>query len=140
MKAGAGDYLPKMGLKHDNIVAAVRERLAYEAARQARLHGQTTRLKSHADTTPRRKRRRRPPPDIAGYPIVRSIGEGGSADVYLARSESLDREVVLKVLRKVSSGHCSRHDWMRSSTRSLLAGRFIAFSTRWLACWNGISR
>ena len=99
MKAGAGDYLPKMNLKHELIVAAVRERMAAEAARQARHGGSTTRLRTAADEkTPPRRRRQRPAPNIAGYEVRRAIGEGGIADVYLAKSAALDHDVVLKVL------------------------------------------
>jgi len=38
--------------------------------------------------------------EIPGYSIERLIAEGGMASVYLARQESLDRHVVLKVLRR----------------------------------------
>ena len=37
---------------------------------------------------------------LAGYTILRILGQGGSSVVYLARHESLDREVAIKVLRR----------------------------------------
>ena len=46
----------------------------------------------------------------------------------------------MKVERIAMSGTSPRHFWMRSSTLASLAGRFIAFSTAGLACWNGMSR
>ena len=46
----------------------------------------------------------------------------------------------IKVERKVISGQMLRHVRMRSSTFSLLAGRFMAFKTFCEACWNGISK
>lgn len=39
-------------------------------------------------------------PDIPGYHIEKLIAEGGMASVYLARQQSLDRPVALKLLRK----------------------------------------
>jgi serine/threonine protein kinase len=36
--------------------------------------------------------------DIPGYKILRPIGEGGMASVFLAVQQSLEREVALKVI------------------------------------------
>ena len=41
-----------------------------------------------------------PGPALAGYTIVRRLGSGGAADVYLARQDDLDRDVAIKVLRR----------------------------------------
>ena len=40
--------------------------------------------------------------EIAGYKIIREIGKGGMATVYLAIQESLERSVVLKILDSVN--------------------------------------
>jgi serine/threonine-protein kinase PpkA len=37
-------------------------------------------------------------PRIAGYRLLREIGQGGMSTVYLAEQESLDRKVAIKVM------------------------------------------
>jgi len=37
-------------------------------------------------------------PEIPGYRIIRKLGQGGMADVYLGMQENLDREVAIKIL------------------------------------------
>ena len=39
-------------------------------------------------------------PVLPGYTILRTLGRGGAAVVYLARQEALDRQVAVKVLRR----------------------------------------
>ena len=46
----------------------------------------------------------------------------------------------MKVLRTVISGQTFLHCSILSKTFSALAGRFISFRMRGLACWNGTSR
>ena len=46
----------------------------------------------------------------------------------------------MKVERMVMSGHSARHAFTRVSTFSALAGRFMSFRIRGLACWKGTSR
>ena len=41
-----------------------------------------------------------PGPVLSGYTILRTLGHGGAAVVYLARQEALDRLVAVKVLRR----------------------------------------
>jgi serine/threonine protein kinase len=41
------------------------------------------------------------PPTIAGFEILEQIGSGGMGDVFLARQLSLERNVVIKVLRPI---------------------------------------
>jgi serine/threonine protein kinase len=39
-------------------------------------------------------------PVLPGYTVIRRLGSGGAADVYLACQDDLDREVAIKVLRR----------------------------------------
>ena len=55
---------------------------------------------------------------IPGYKIIRPIAEGGMASVYLAVQESLERPVVLKLLKKFTDVY--------QSARFVKEGRIIA--------------
>ncbi len=57
---------------------------------------------------------------IPGYRILRSLGEGGMASVYLAMQESLDREVALKVMSSTLAANAEFTD------RFLKEGRLTA--------------
>ncbi len=58
--------------------------------------------------------------DIPGYTIIRELGAGGMATVYLAKQMRLDREVALKVLKPISD---ESDDF---AARFLKEGRVIA--------------
>jgi hypothetical protein len=58
--------------------------------------------------------------DIPGYRILRPLGEGGMASVYLAMQESLDREVALKVMSPTLASNAEFTD------RFLKEGRLTA--------------
>ena len=49
-----------------------------------------------------------PAPELPGYTLIRHIGGGGFADVFLYRQESLDREVAIKVLLASDSSPAAR--------------------------------
>lgn len=51
------------------------------------------------DTAPRRSAQ----PRIPGYRLIRQLGRGGMAVVYLAVQESLDRQVAIKIMRPSST-------------------------------------
>ena len=59
--------------------------------------------------------------EIPGYQIHREIGRGGMATAYLAIQESLEREVVLKVLNITAHNHSEN-----LIERFLAEGRIIA--------------
>ena len=72
-----------------------------------------------ASTTPGRA----PGPVLPGYMILRTLGQGGAAVVYLARQESLDRQVAVKVLRRdVEEPKVWRHFRREARTIASLSG------------------
>jgi len=95
LKAGAADYLPVAGLTREALLACLDEAtrrggeadqvvaaLAAEAAEDAALHVKVA---------------------VPGYQIVKEIATSNFSSVYLARSERLRRNVVLKVMRRGES-------------------------------------
>ncbi|RIJ77488.1 serine/threonine protein kinase [Nakamurella silvestris] len=52
-----------------------------------------------------------PPPVLAGYSVVRHLGGGGFADVYLYEQEALKRQVAVKVLRANASSAQVREEF-----------------------------
>jgi serine/threonine protein kinase/tetratricopeptide (TPR) repeat protein len=61
--------------------------------------------------------------EIPGYQIVKPLGRGGMAVVYLAIQESLDRHVALKVLARHLSGEDTFNDRFLREAR--IAARFL---------------
>ena len=49
-----------------------------------------------------------PAPQLSGYTLVRHLGGGGFADVFLYHQENLDREVAVKVLLAADSSPAAR--------------------------------
>jgi len=58
--------------------------------------------------------------DIPGYQIIRPIGEGGMASVFLALQKSLDREVALKVMSPILAANAD------FASRFLVEGKITA--------------
>jgi DNA-binding NarL/FixJ family response regulator len=99
LQLGAVDYLPKRLLTPERLKASVRlalRRVERRASRRAKLANSGDHLVSiaAAEAAPAEP----PPPDlIPGYAIHSTIGESEKAVVYLAQSDSLGRDVALKV-------------------------------------------
>ena len=68
-------------------------------------------------------------PEIPGYQLVKQIGSGGMATVFLAIQLSLDRRVAIKVLRTVAED-----DPERTEKRFLREGRTLAKITHKNVC------
>jgi serine/threonine-protein kinase PpkA len=70
-----------------------------------------------------------PPVDIPGYQLLRQLGEGGMATVFLAVQKSLDRKVAIKILRTANDD-----DPERTERRFLREGRTLAKITHRNVC------
>jgi eukaryotic-like serine/threonine-protein kinase len=88
MKCGAKDYLPLARITRDSLLKAVTE------ATEAR------RLAAEARITPANDAARI---HVPGYIIVKEISTSNFSSVYLARSERLRRNVVLKAMKRGTS-------------------------------------
>jgi len=91
LKCGAKDYLPLARVTRDLLLKAVTE----ACARQDASALATGALLNPAEDAPAVK--------VPGYSIVKEIATSNFSSVYLARSERLRRNVVLKVMSRGSS-------------------------------------
>jgi DNA-binding NarL/FixJ family response regulator len=89
MKCGARDYLPLASITRDQLLAAL-----IEAARR-RAAAQPPALAAPGGETP--------PLEVTGYSIVKEIATSNFSSVFLARSERLRSNVVLKVMTRGES-------------------------------------
>jgi len=100
MKAGAADFLRKTGLTPERLARALEDALREHEVRRLERTGQHTPftrsapLDTHRIGAPVRADAVR----IEGYRVLRKIGEGGMAQVYLAERERDGLQLVLKVL------------------------------------------
>lgn len=98
VKAGAADFLRKAELTGVRLAIALREALldVAEAYRPGDTQTRTQPLDVDTIGVPARSNAVR----IRGYKVLRRIGEGGMATVYLAEREETRLQLVLKVLDK----------------------------------------
>jgi predicted Ser/Thr protein kinase len=90
MKSGAKDYLPLASLTRDQLLAALSE-----AVEKRRAAARPAPLPVGAGDTPDM--------EVTGYSIVKEIATSNFSSVFLARSERLRRNVVLKVMNRGES-------------------------------------
>jgi len=91
MKSGAKDYLPLARISRESLLKAVAEA---GAKRRAAASAADTLLAPGVEATPVR---------VPGYSIVKEISTSNFSSVFLARSERLRRNVVLKVMSRGTS-------------------------------------
>jgi DNA-binding NarL/FixJ family response regulator len=92
MKCGAKDYLPLARITRDSLLKAVTEASDKQRAAAA-LAAEA--LSTPANDTPRVR--------VPGYGIVKEISTSNFSSVFLARSDRLRRNVVLKVMNRGTS-------------------------------------
>ena len=107
MKAGAADFLLKEGLTPEQLLRSVDDAVREHEARQIDRTSPDTSFSRTLQFDARKigtavAAETRPVP---GYRILRKIGQGGTAKVYLAERESDGMQLVLKIL-----GHQLRSD------------------------------
>jgi eukaryotic-like serine/threonine-protein kinase len=90
LKAGAKDYLPLAQITRDQLLAAVGE-----ACAKRRIATQAAAMMANSENSTII--------DVPGYSIVKEIATSNFSSVYLARSERLRRNVVLKVMNRGES-------------------------------------
>jgi DNA-binding NarL/FixJ family response regulator len=91
MKGGAKDYLPLARITRDSLLKVVTE--AIDKSRAARLAAEA--LLAPANDAPQIR--------VPGYTIVKEISTSNFSSVFLARSDRLRRNVVLKVMNRGAS-------------------------------------
>jgi DNA-binding NarL/FixJ family response regulator len=91
MKCGAKDYLPMTSLSRDSLLKAVSEACAKQRAATVEAEA----LLAPVNDTPSIR--------VPGYSIVKEIATSNFSSVYLARSERLRRNVILKVMSRGTS-------------------------------------
>ena len=100
MKAGAADFLRKTGLTQARLARALEDALREHEVRRLESSGAHSPFVRSAPLEPQRIGAPVGPGALAmpGYRVLRMIGEGGMAQVYLAERESDGLQLVLKVL------------------------------------------
>ncbi len=91
LKNGAKDYLPLATITRDQLLAAVGE-----ACAKRRLAAQAAAMMAESENSTII--------EVPGYSIVKEIATSNFSSVFLARSERLRRNVVLKVMARGETG------------------------------------
>jgi serine/threonine-protein kinase PpkA len=95
MKSGAKDYLPLARITRDQLLAAINDPWSKRlAAREAAKQAAKSLSQTGSDASGI---------DVPGYAIVKDIATSNFSQVFLARSERLRRNVVLKVMNRGAS-------------------------------------